>query len=193
MKLKNKILLWSLISTITGCINEGGNSSRGYDSGLTVTVTSEVVDGGDSNNAYVYNYDQDQKLTSVTYDRGVDGQVDREEIYEYHDDGRNKRRSIFVSESGDRYLKELVNYEYFSGDDHNIIHSYDEDLDGVFDKITTRVYADNYRFIEVRYDDNADGIIDRVDEWGRPTPDIEKGIDYYNDVASSSTSYYTDQ
>lgn len=187
MKLKNKILLVSFFLTITGCIDEGG-SSNSNNSGVTITITSEIVDSEESLNSYKYEYNDDKKLINVAFDRNLDGQLDREEIYKYHDDGSDDSRSIYKTEDSSRVLSELVQYEY-NGENHNVVRSFDNDLDGEFDREITSVYEDSYRLVEVRYDENADGVVDRVDEWGSSTPDSEKDIAYYNDVASSHTSH----
>ena len=188
MKLKNKVLLWSLFPTLIGCIDDGSSSSNN-NSGVTITITSEIIDSEESLNAYVYIYNEDKKLTQVSFDRELDGQIDKEEIYKYHEDGKGESTSIYVIEDGNRVLSELIEYQYTETNNYTV-RSSDKDLDGVFDEIKTTVYEVNYRIVEVRYDNNADGIIDRVDEWGGSTPEVEKDIAYYNDIASSSTSYY---
>jgi hypothetical protein len=189
MKLKNKILLWSLFSAITGCINDGSGSNS--TSGVTITITSEIVDGEESFNSYTYNYNDDKKLTYISFDRDLDGQTDREVIYEYHIDGQRKSKSTYVTENGSRELSVLTIYEY-SDENTYRTQSRDDDLDGVFDQIEIAVYDSNHMLIEVRYDHDADGVVDLVDDWDMP-PRNDVDAVYYNDVARSDTNFYNDR
>ncbi len=194
MKLKYKILLLSLISTVAAC---GGDHSSdpildpdNIDSALTISVRHETLDNGESDKIYRYQYDAQGHKVSETYDQDDDGVYDRIIILEYDAAGEIERESRDII--GDGVINELITHTR-QNNEHHIEYAYDNDGDGSFDRIVMTIYdLASYQFISRSIDENGDGIIDEViNAEDNSNAEIKiESEEFYNTVNYSTTYSY---